>query len=142
MNGLPVWRYQVAETILETRLLLPYMQNTVHITYRVVSGAGPVRLELHPSMHFRGHEAPVNTPFQGPYTLTIRGEKQEKTEQKGEVLYQGIAARAFERRFQLADHVQVTGAGPSSAHSSRKTCSCVSVMPMDAGSTGPSTVWM
>jgi molecular chaperone IbpA len=26
------------------------------------------------------------------------------------VLYQGIAARAFERRFQLADYVQVTGA--------------------------------
>jgi molecular chaperone IbpA len=26
------------------------------------------------------------------------------------VLYQGIAARAFERRFQLADHVQATGA--------------------------------
>jgi predicted glycogen debranching enzyme len=76
-NGLPVWRYQVAETILETRLLLPYMQNTVHITYRVVSGAGPVRLELHPSMHFRGHEAPVNTPFQGPYTLTISGERYE-----------------------------------------------------------------
>ena len=44
-------------------------------------------------------------------TLTIRGEKQEKSdEQPGEVLYQGIAARAFERRFQLADHVQVTGA--------------------------------
>ena len=44
-------------------------------------------------------------------TLTIRGEKQEKTGEKpGEVLYQGIAARAFERRFQLADHVQVTGA--------------------------------
>ena len=27
-----------------------------------------------------------------------------------EVLHQGIAARAFERRFQLADHVKVTGA--------------------------------
>jgi molecular chaperone IbpA len=26
------------------------------------------------------------------------------------VLYQGIAARAFERRFQLAEHVQVVGA--------------------------------
>ncbi len=26
------------------------------------------------------------------------------------MLHQGIAARAFERRFQLADHVQVTGA--------------------------------
>ncbi len=44
-------------------------------------------------------------------SLTIRGEKQavEKSEQS-EVLYQGIAARAFERRFQLDDHVQVTGA--------------------------------
>jgi molecular chaperone IbpA len=44
-------------------------------------------------------------------TLTIRGEKQAKQNEKnGEVLYQGIAARAFERRFQLADHVVVNGA--------------------------------
>jgi molecular chaperone IbpA len=44
-------------------------------------------------------------------TLTIRGEKQVKDGEKaGEVLYQGIAARAFERRFQLADHVEVRGA--------------------------------
>src|SRR5712691_7709507 len=42
-------------------------------------------------------------------TLTIRGERQVKeTDKAGEVLYQGIAGRAFERRFQLADHVQVT----------------------------------
>jgi len=44
-------------------------------------------------------------------TLTIRGEKESKTEEKaGQVLYQGIAARAFERVFQLADFVQVKGA--------------------------------
>ena len=44
-------------------------------------------------------------------TLTIKGEKQAKTdEKKGEVLYQGIAARAFERVFQLAEHVEVKGA--------------------------------
>jgi molecular chaperone IbpA len=44
-------------------------------------------------------------------TLSIRGEKEtaEKKGQDGEVLYQGIAARAFERRFQLADHVEVRG---------------------------------
>ena len=41
--------------------------------------------------------------------LTVRGDKQQ-TETKGEVLHQGIAARAFERRFQLADYVQVKGA--------------------------------
>ncbi|HWM45861.1 MAG TPA: Hsp20 family protein [Xanthobacteraceae bacterium] len=44
-------------------------------------------------------------------TLTIKGEKQQKAEEKtGEVLYQGIAARAFERVFQLAEHVEVRGA--------------------------------
>ncbi len=44
-------------------------------------------------------------------TLTIKGEKQaQKQEKTGEVLYQGIAARAFERVFQLADFVQVKGA--------------------------------
>ena len=44
-------------------------------------------------------------------TLTIKGEKQAKTDEKsGDVLYQGIAARAFERVFQLADFVQVKGA--------------------------------
>ena len=45
-------------------------------------------------------------------TLTIKGAKQAKEEERnGEVLYQGIAARAFERVFQLADHVQVKAAG-------------------------------
>ncbi len=44
-------------------------------------------------------------------TLTIKGDKQAKAdEKKGEVLYQGIAARAFERVFQLAEHVEVKGA--------------------------------
>lgn len=42
-------------------------------------------------------------------TLTVRGEK-AKEEKSGDVLYQGIAARAFERVFQLADFVQVKGA--------------------------------
>lgn len=42
-------------------------------------------------------------------TLTIRGVKaDDKVERK--YLYQGIAARNFERRFQLADHVKVTDA--------------------------------
>src|SRR5262245_49112556 len=43
-------------------------------------------------------------------TLTVKGEKKVKEETNGEVLYQGIAARAFERVFQLADYVQVKGA--------------------------------
>jgi molecular chaperone IbpA len=44
-------------------------------------------------------------------TLTIHGEKQATDEEKrSEVLYKGIAERAFERSFQLADHVVVRSA--------------------------------
>jgi molecular chaperone IbpA len=43
-------------------------------------------------------------------TLAVTGKKAEKTQPAGEMLHQGIAARGFERRFQLADHVEVRGA--------------------------------
>jgi len=41
--------------------------------------------------------------------LTITGKRADE-DKKTAYLHQGIAARAFERRFQLADHVEVTGA--------------------------------
>jgi molecular chaperone IbpA len=58
---------------------------------------------------FAEHELAVETREN---TLTVRGSKETngKNDDKREVIYQGIAARAFERRFQLADHVVVTGA--------------------------------
>ena len=40
--------------------------------------------------------------------LTVSGKRTE--DDKRSYLHQGIAARAFERRFQLADHVEVSGA--------------------------------
>jgi molecular chaperone IbpA len=45
-------------------------------------------------------------------TLTIKGEKvaNENSQDKSEVLYRGIAARAFDRVFQLADFVIVKNA--------------------------------
>jgi molecular chaperone IbpA len=42
--------------------------------------------------------------------LTVTGKKDAKPELKTEFLHQGIAARGFERRFQLADYVEVKGA--------------------------------
>ena len=41
--------------------------------------------------------------------LNIKGKKKEDTEKRN-YLHQGIATRAFERKFNLADHVEVTGA--------------------------------
>jgi len=42
--------------------------------------------------------------------VTISGRKTEKSQNSGAFLHQGIASRSFERRFQLADNVKVTGA--------------------------------
>ena len=42
--------------------------------------------------------------------LVVKGEKKAEETRDGEVLYRGIAGRSFERRFQLADHVEVKGA--------------------------------
>ncbi len=42
-------------------------------------------------------------------TLSVRGDK-AADEQNRQFLHRGIAARSFERRFQLADYVEVKGA--------------------------------
>ena len=42
-------------------------------------------------------------------TLNVRAEKKAEDKER-QFLHRGIATRAFERRFQLADHVEVKGA--------------------------------
>jgi len=42
--------------------------------------------------------------------LLVTGEVKDAEDEQGEFLHRGIATRAFERRFNLADHVKVVGA--------------------------------
>ncbi|MXP65751.1 Hsp20 family protein [Roseomonas sp. M0104] len=42
--------------------------------------------------------------------LLVSGKASQQPEQERRFLYRGIAGRAFERRFVLADHIQVEGA--------------------------------
>ena len=44
------------------------------------------------------------------HTLTVKGEKAEEKGDESQFLHRGIAKRAFERRFQLADHVEIKSA--------------------------------
>jgi predicted glycogen debranching enzyme len=67
--GLPVWRYQIGDAVIEKRVIVPARQNTVYLTYRLLSGPA-CRLELTPGMHFRSHDAAVNMPLQDAYTIT------------------------------------------------------------------------
>ncbi|MGE5757002.1 MAG: amylo-alpha-1,6-glucosidase [Planctomycetaceae bacterium] len=75
--GLPVWRYEVEGRVLEKRLLLPHLQNTSFVTYRLLSGGDPVQLILRPWVHFRSHDAPVDVPHPGPYRLTASEDRYE-----------------------------------------------------------------
>jgi predicted glycogen debranching enzyme len=76
-DGLPVWRYKVGGVVLEKQVMLPHAQNTVHIIYNLVSGAGTVRLKVMPLLHFRAHEAPVSTPLPTRFTLMVEEERYE-----------------------------------------------------------------
>lgn len=69
-QGMPIWRYELPGIVIEKRVLLLHGQNTVHVSYRLVSGDGSVRLKLRPALHFRFHDAPVSGQSPDPYTIT------------------------------------------------------------------------
>ena len=65
--GLPVWSYEIDGFLLEKRVFLAHRQNTVYVAYTLLDGPGVLRLEMHPSIHFRPHDAPVSTSLGSPY---------------------------------------------------------------------------
>lgn len=68
--GLPVWTYEAGAFRLEKRVLLAHRQNTVYVFYRLTAGEGEVRLEIHPTLQIRPHDAPVSTPLGTGYQVT------------------------------------------------------------------------
>ncbi len=76
-DGLPIWRYESAGVTIEKRLLLVHGQNTLHVTYALLSSQEWVRLDLHPSLQFRLHENDVSKPLPGEYSLLIRDRRYE-----------------------------------------------------------------
>jgi predicted glycogen debranching enzyme len=76
-NQNPVWRIEVEGVIVEKRVLLVHGQNTVHISYRLLSPHDCVALEVRPSLHFRPHEVDVGEPLKEEYVIMIRGPRYE-----------------------------------------------------------------
>jgi predicted glycogen debranching enzyme len=68
--GLPVWRYTIGPYLLEKRVILPHLQNTVFVSYRLVQGPTRIRLRMRPSFHFRHHDASVDAAVSSPYVIT------------------------------------------------------------------------
>ena len=68
-GGLPVWRHHVGGVVVEKRVVLLHLQNTVHISYKMIEGDGAVRLSVMPWIHFRSHDADVDSPAADPLTV-------------------------------------------------------------------------
>jgi predicted glycogen debranching enzyme len=75
--GLPIWRYDIEGLLLEVRLFLTHLQNTVRVMYELVDGASSVELGLRPSVNFRAQEAPVSEPLGWPYEFRAINERYE-----------------------------------------------------------------
>ncbi|HEV3467982.1 MAG TPA: amylo-alpha-1,6-glucosidase [Pyrinomonadaceae bacterium] len=69
-DGLPVWRYELGGAVVEKRVLMLHLQNTVHVTYRLLGGEGAVRLKLRPAVQFRPLEEAVGRPIEEAHTIT------------------------------------------------------------------------
>ena len=75
--GLPVWRYDVDGCVLEKRLFLPHLQNTVIVIYEIKNdsmdmvqpGVEPFELTLGPAVNFRPQGLPVSEPLGWSYEL-------------------------------------------------------------------------
>jgi len=70
-EGLPIWRYELKDYVIERRVLMLHHQNTVIVRYDMLEGEGTVDLTLQPSVNFRPHEArPDDLALNQSYSLT------------------------------------------------------------------------
>lgn len=76
-DQIPRWRYTCGEVVVEKRLVMPNLQNTVHVTYRIQSAPAGTRLELRPALQFRPFEAPVSAPVAPGYRVSCEGRRIE-----------------------------------------------------------------
>jgi predicted glycogen debranching enzyme len=72
--GLPVWRFSIDGIVIERRVFLTHMQNTMHLMYELIDGADRVELALRPSVNFRAQEDPVSEPLGWPYEFRAIGD--------------------------------------------------------------------
>jgi predicted glycogen debranching enzyme len=76
-NQIPFWRYDVDGIQIEKRLVMPYLQNTVQITFTLLSPQTGIFLELRPSVHFRPFESNVGAKLDDNYEVRATGSRYE-----------------------------------------------------------------
>jgi predicted glycogen debranching enzyme len=74
-RGMPVWRYEKGGIRIEKRVVMPHLQNTTYVVYRLIEGPAGLALKLRPSLHFRPHEGLVNEDVSKQWQLTTAGDR-------------------------------------------------------------------
>jgi predicted glycogen debranching enzyme len=73
-RGIPMWRYAKGGIRIEKRVVMPHLQNTTYIVYRLIDGPAGLALKLRPSLHFRPHEGLVNEEVSNAWKVTAAGD--------------------------------------------------------------------
>ncbi len=71
-QGLPAWVYKINNAVIEKRILMVHLQNTVHITYTLKKSDQILQLILKPYIQFRNHNASFESGISDDFTLMAR----------------------------------------------------------------------
>lgn len=56
-NGTPVWRYALADALIEKRVLMRHGHNTTYLHFRVLRAGGPLEFQMRPLCAYRDYHA-------------------------------------------------------------------------------------
>ncbi|HEY6140212.1 MAG TPA: amylo-alpha-1,6-glucosidase [Thermoanaerobaculia bacterium] len=73
-RGLPVWRYSKNGIRIEKRMVMPHVQNSTYVCYRLLEGPPGLTLQLRPSLHFRPHEGLVTESVSKTWSISESGD--------------------------------------------------------------------
>jgi predicted glycogen debranching enzyme len=76
-NQIPHWRYGADSFAVEKTILMPNLQNTVHLTFRIERPEPGLRLELRPALQFRPFENAAGVPPENGYEVRCHGRRIE-----------------------------------------------------------------
>jgi predicted glycogen debranching enzyme len=74
--GLPVWRFSKNGIRVEKRVLMPHLQNTTYLVYRLIDGPPGLKLKLRPSLHFRPHEGLLTADVSDQWSVKMENERE------------------------------------------------------------------
>jgi predicted glycogen debranching enzyme len=71
-GGTPTWRYSKENIRIEKRIVMPHLQNTTYVIFRLLEGPDGIDLVLRPALHFRPHEGLLSNPVSPEWTVETK----------------------------------------------------------------------